>query len=325
MEISDILQAANEHTSALQTVTRSVHEETVRIVDLQMKDVATQMQALDDFVSRARSQNAQHHQSHDRSLGGLSRQVRSSYAEVGCHFTSSYERVRGLGEEMAAKTALIQDSLSPLDAAVTQPLAELRSIVLNTALQEYQPTGETPQKVQYQYPMELPRTEAHDSLLAALRQPAHASPTKTTTTIPVIFHDGPDECEVDGIEEQGERKPAQALGLRELDINVHAGSHVVDENGDEDVKASQQHQQQQQTHHHPGKEPLAPIASFKRSGSASRSGPRSAKKASLPGSSSAVVVALEGRENSAVAFSQSMGAGGMGRRRSPRGIGGLGS
>jgi kinesin family protein 11 len=58
--------------------TKSVHAETVRIVDEQMKDIETQMSALDDFVTRARSQNAQHHDSHAQSLQKLSATVKSS-------------------------------------------------------------------------------------------------------------------------------------------------------------------------------------------------------------------------------------------------------
>lgn len=269
----------------------------MRIVDLQMKDIAAQMQALDAFVTRARSQNAWHHNSHVRSLAGLSTHVKSSYADVGSHFTSTYERVRGLGEEMSAKTALMQNSLAPLDTAVNQPLAELRSIVLNTALQEYQPTGETPQKVQYLYPMELPRTEAHETLLTALRRPANASPSKTTT-IPVIFNDDPEEDLTP--EEDGERQPAPALGLREIDVNINAGSHPSGEDGISVVAIKPAVQQP-----HPSKEPLAPIPGFKRSASAGKLAmPRSAR-------TTTPVVALEGRENAV--FSQSTG-----RRRSPR-------
>lgn len=293
-----------------------MHEETVRIVDLQMKDMATQMQALDDFVTRARSQNAQNHDSHVQSLEGLCTRVKSSYVDVSSHFTSSYKRLRSLGDEMVAKTALVQDSLAPLGVNVNQPLAELRNIVLNTALQEYQPTGETPQKVQYQYPIELPRTEAHEALLGALRRPTNASPSKTTT-IPVIFNDGPDESYKDyAIPEEGEPKSPAAVGLREINININAGSHVEDDHVVA-VKPLQQQYQQAQQH---SKDALAPISSLKRSGSIGR--PRSVKKA-VRATMTPPVVALEGRENAVAAFSQSVGA--AGRRRSPRGVSGLGS
>lgn len=262
-----------------------------------MKDIATQMQALDDFVTRARSQNTQHHDSHIRSLGGLSARVKSSFGDIGSHFSSSYERLRDGGDQISANIATLQASLEPLDATVNQPLADLRSIVSNTALQEYQPTGETPQKVQYLYPVELPRTEAHSNLLAALRRPVNASPSKTTS-IPVIFNDAPDERDDDATpSEEGERKPA--LGLREVHVNINAGSHISDDG----VSTAAAKPSVQQTY--PSRDAPAPIPGFKRSGSAGRLAmPKSARKASP-------VVALEGRENAL--FSQSTG-----RRRSPR-------
>jgi kinesin family protein 11 len=289
-----------------------VHEETVRIVDLQVKDIATQMQALDDFVTRARLQNAQHHESRVQSLGGLATWVKSSYADMGSRFTSTYENVRVLGDEASTKITQLQDFLSPLETTVNQPLSELRSIVLNTTLQEYQPTGETPQKAQYLYPTDLPHTEAHETLLTALRRPVNLSPSKTTTTttIPVIFNDGPDECDEVSppSSEDAERKPqTPALGLREIDININARNHVSDDTSVSNMVTKLQI-----------KEPLVPVPSFKRSASAGKLiAPRSAKKAAP----AVVMVPLGGRENenavngTTVMFARGEGGG---RRRSPR-------
>jgi len=286
-------QAANKHNMSLQATTRSVHEETVRIVDMQMKDIATQMEALDDFVTRARSHNAQHHDSHVQSLQGLSTTVKSSYSNIGSHFTSTYERVRDLGDEMSTKTGTIQESLAPLDTILRQPLAELRSNISSTALYEYEPTGETPQKVQYHYPMELPRTDAHETLLAALRRPVSASPSKTM--IPAIFNDAPDERDEVTPCEEGDRKPSG--GLREIDINISAGSFNSEQNGQSAVPGLAGLPSS-------GDGPLSQIPSLKRStsGTGKLPMPKGAKKA---------VIALEGREN--VPFAQSTG-----RRRSPR-------
>ena len=296
--VTNKLQAANKYNSSIEVATKSVHAETVRIVDQQMKDIETQMQALDDFVTRARSQNARHHDSHVASLGGLSTTVKSSYSNIGSHFNSTYERVRDLGDEMSAKTNSLQESLTPLDSILRQPLAELRTNVTNTTLQEYQPTGETPQKAQYQFPTELPRTDSHDTLLAALRRPLMASPTKTT--VPVIFNDAPvssDEVIVlTPSTDVVERKPTG--GLREIDINI-AGS------------LSSEHLQPSASGGASGAakyEPLPLVPSLKRSMSGKIPQPKSAKAARM-----ASVVALEGRENITQLFSQSTG-----RRRSPR-------
>jgi kinesin family protein 11 len=293
-------QAANKHNSTLQFSTKSVHDETVRIVDAQMKDIEIQMRALDDFVTRARSQNAQHHDSHVVSLDNLSGTVKKSYSNIGTHFTFIYERVRDLGEEMSAKTTSLQDALAPLDENLREPLANLRSNITSTTLQEYQPTGETPQKVQYQYPTHLPRTEPHENLLAALRRPMSTqnshSPSKSTTTIPVIFNDGPSSDPPRDFSRSlafaspdVEKRPMTIGGLREIDANISATSLPARTN-DENA--------------------LPQIPSFKRSVTAGGKLPvlRSGKKS--------VVAPLEGREN--VNLSASLSSGREGRRRSPR-------
>jgi kinesin family protein 11 len=271
-------------------------------VDEQMKDIAIHMEALDDFVSRARTQNAEHHDSHAQSLKDLSSTVSDSYSNIGTHFTSSYDRVKDLGEEMATKTITLQDALSPLDTTLRQPLAELRSNIVSTLLQEYVPTGDTPLKQQYQFPTTLPRTDSHEKLLENVRQPAVSttplvSPTKY---IPVIFNDvaTPAKEEVSP-PSNPTSETAPTLGLREIDLNIHAGSLgfvplSTDTASSNDAEAR---------------------PAFKRSMTASgmRLPQKSAKRAT--------VVPLEGRENNIIpvaAFSQSTG-----RRRSPRIGGGL--
>ncbi|KAL8933738.1 MAG: hypothetical protein Q9216_006230, partial [Gyalolechia sp. 2 TL-2023] len=160
--------AVNEQNTAIQTTTKSVHEETIRIVDAQMKDMATQMQALDDFVARARSQNERHHATHISSLQGLASTVNESYSSIGEHFTSTYDRVKNIGNSVSEQSKALQDTLPPLTQNVQQPLADLRFSITNAPLKEYVPTGETPQKTQYHFPTTLPRTEPHDKLLNKL-------------------------------------------------------------------------------------------------------------------------------------------------------------
>jgi kinesin family protein 11 len=279
-------------------VTKSVHEETIRIVDEQMKDIDTQMQALDDFVARARSENSQHYDTHTQSLKGLSTTVKNSYVNISSHFTATYERVRGLGDEMSAKTSTLREALTPLDTTLRQPLSELRSNISNTLLQEYMPTGETPQKTQYQYPTELPRTQAHETLLAALRRPASAntlaSPSKTISVLndPLILVAGDDELTSTSTQLQIPSLSGSTPtgGLREIDANIGVGTL---NSGAESASALTDLA---------GKPPP-----LKRSttGSGLRAPQKIAKKST--------VIALEGRENTIPSFSQSVG-----RRRSPR-------
>jgi kinesin family member 11 len=263
-----------------------------------MKDIDTQMQALDDFVTRARSQNTQHHDSHVRSLGGLSATVKSSYGNIGTHFTSTYERVRDLGDEMSTKTGALQDSLSPLDSILQQPLIDLRSNITNTTLQEYQPTGETPQKVQYQYPTELPKTQPHENLLAAIRRPRSTTSPSKPQMVPVIFNDAMDAdnttaTSASSITASTDGRPNTAGGLRELDMNtLNLELQGVASSGGATSDGTKE-----STHVFKRSVGKLPVL---------RSGKKSVN-------AHAHVVPAEGRENNAILAQQSTG-----RRRSPR-------
>ena len=162
------------------------------MVDEQVKDLGVQMEALDDFVTRARTENAGHHDKHVTSMQGLSSTVEHSYSSISSHFKTTFDRVRTLGEDMDAEAAdLLQEGIEPLGETVCQPLANLREEVAATSLQEYQPTGDTPEKAAYHFPTSLPRTALHEVLIADLHEAPTPSREVTTSTSagPVIFAD----------------------------------------------------------------------------------------------------------------------------------------
>ncbi|TGJ82425.1 hypothetical protein E0Z10_g6343 [Xylaria hypoxylon] len=175
-KLKDDWTAANTHSTSIQKTTKSVHAETVRVVDEQMRDLNEQMTSLDDFVTRARSQNAQQDDQHTISLQGLSSTVEDSYTNIGDHFKTTCARVEELGSEMDMDIKAAEEALEPLPVNVCQPLADLREDISSTVIREYQPTGDTPQKLTYEYPTELPRTQAHASLIAKLN--GEPSPSK---------------------------------------------------------------------------------------------------------------------------------------------------
>ncbi|KAI4272151.1 MAG: hypothetical protein LQ337_005502, partial [Flavoplaca oasis] len=221
--------AVNERNTAIQTTTKSVQEETIRIVDAQMKDMATQMQALDDFVTRARSQNECHHSTHVSSLQSLASTVNSSYSSIGDHFTASYDRVQNISSDISERSNALQDTLPPLTETVQKPLSSLRSIITNAPLKEYGPTGETPQKTQYRFPTTLPRTEPHDKLLSKIF-PASSNNSSTTSLIPppspsksIIYTDVQETTPTDAsvtAPAPATSTPSKTTGLRELDMNI---------------------------------------------------------------------------------------------------------
>jgi len=206
-------KAINEHNVSIQATTKSVHAETIRIVDAQMKDMATQMQALDDFVTRARSQNERHHSTHVESLSSLATTVGQSYSSIGDHFISTYSRVRDIGTDISNQSTALSASLPPLSTSIQQPLADLRAHITNAPLKEYTPTGETPQKTQYHYPTTLPRTLPPSSLQS--KPSPHRSPNKSA-----IYTDVPPPSNSSLPPTTSPSKDPNPTSLREISLNV---------------------------------------------------------------------------------------------------------
>jgi kinesin family protein 11 len=166
--------AANLHTTSLRTTTTSVHDTTVKIVEAQMANMDSQLHSLDDIVTRIRAQNNDHHTAHTSSLSALSSTVQSSYSSIGEHFSTSFTRVQSLESDMSAQTTALKLTLPTLAPAaeIRAPLSDLRETITSQNLIEYNPTGSTPQRISYTIPTTLPRTEAHEVLLARLRDPS---------------------------------------------------------------------------------------------------------------------------------------------------------
>ena len=184
--------------------------------------MATQMQALDDFVtSRAEAKRAS--SQHTCWISG--RPYLHRQAIVLQHWrplrSSTYDRVRHIGEDISTQSTSLQASLPPLSLTTQQPLAELRSNISGAPLNEYTPTGETPRKIQYQYPTTLPRTESHDKLLG--RKPSAPPPSpRRSPSKSVVYADTP---ATDGDMHPTSTSPSKEAnpgGLREVSLNVNA-------------------------------------------------------------------------------------------------------
>ena len=224
IKLKEDWRAIDERNTSIQTTTKSVHEETIRIVDGQMQDMSKQMQALDDFVTRARSQNERHHVTHLDSLQDLASNVHQSYSSISDHFTTTYDRVRDVGSDISLKSSEVQASLPRLDANLKQPLADLRNQISAAPLQEYTVTGETPQKTTYKYPTTLPSTIAPNKFFsgnhtASLPAPTH-SPNKSPSKGPV-YTDAPSPDNAPGSSSPSKSKD-DPRSLREISLNVSA-------------------------------------------------------------------------------------------------------
>lgn len=130
-----------------------------------MQDVGVQMQALDEFVTRARSQNEAHFEAFTQNLSGLSETVRESYSRMEGELNGFAEDLDSLDNDMSEQTSLSKELLEPFTSTTRQPLSELRGNIESAPLQEYVPTGETPKRRTYEYPTTLPHTQPHEELL----------------------------------------------------------------------------------------------------------------------------------------------------------------
>lgn len=206
-----------------------------------MAHMDTQLHSLDEIVSRIRAQNDAHHTSHTSSLKALSSTVQSSYSSIGDHLSTSFTRVQSLESDMSTQTTALKESLPALseEATIRAPLHELRDAISNQQLMEYNPTGETPQRVAYSVPSELPRTETHETLLSRMRDRPASSDVTRSPSKGLVFNDATNSTSgPDDLFSSTFTKPlfarsmtaSSALGsglntgpsLRELDINVVA-------------------------------------------------------------------------------------------------------
>lgn len=233
-KIKGDFSAVTQQSTSIMNTTTSVHESTVKIVEAQMAQMDTQLNSLDDIMSRVREQNDAHHTAHTSSLSALSSTVQSSYSSIGEHLSTSFARVQALESDVAAQTTALKATLPALeeDANIRAPLHELRSRIESQDLLEYNPTGETPQRVNYTIPDKLPRTEGYESLLSRLRDPPVPAEARSPTKA-LVFNDMENESNDDIF--GSATKPlfgrsvsahsatmTQGTSLRELDVNVVA-------------------------------------------------------------------------------------------------------
>lgn len=247
----------NNRNTSIQNTAKAVHNETVRIVDAQLSDMAIQLATLDGFVTRAREENGRHRIWQCESVRDLSSSVKQSYNSVDDSLQATVERMDNHTAICKDDIGCLEDSLSPFSCSIRTPLAELVTSFESNPMMEYVVTGVTPQKKEWTYPITLPRTEDRDLLLARLRdspalKPAAArSPKKITSpkkmvsprkgfsspsklpspTKTKVFHDDPTSVGQVIRPAQLSNDPIDDFkgGLREIDMNVLAQSSPVDQ------------------------------------------------------------------------------------------------
>jgi kinesin family member 11 len=162
-------QAVNARNTAIQKSTKAIHEETVKIVDAQVDQVGTQMAALDEFVARARSQNEDWHIGRTEKLDEALLKAQKDLAGLKEHTTQSAAATQQLAQQREQDKLELEQLTASLEQDIRQPLQDLTAELEKNRLAEYVSTGQTPQKRDWKYPSQLPRTEDHGVIIARAR------------------------------------------------------------------------------------------------------------------------------------------------------------
>lgn len=228
------LQNASAYNESIQATTRSVHQETVDIVNTQMKHMDKQLQALDEVVVRIRAQNGRDHDTHVESLNALTMRVQNTYSTFAGLQSRTSERTRLLQSEVDSKVKTLGAEISSANQDVIVTLANLRANAQASTITEYVATGQTPQKTQYQYCSTLPRTNGLDKKPAMYNSSIDQDVEELNSTEPkaTVYEDivisEPTSRPSSPVVPRLPAKTCQQGSLRELDVNIVTMSKSLD-------------------------------------------------------------------------------------------------
>ncbi|RKF75430.1 Kinesin-like protein bimC [Golovinomyces cichoracearum] len=243
INLEESCQATEKHSARLHDATKFVFEEILRKVGSQIEEIEKQMCVLEKSINYAKSHNARQYSGHEKTLKSLSNTVTSSFSEIRIHFSSINESMCHLHENMNADWNTALGLLESLDQIVRQPLAHLRETVSGMNLKEYLATGQTPQKVKYDFPTILPQTEDHEAILRAFHNPpddvdsedapVHTkfrSVTGDKSSPPVdeqvsISLNSPSQRKQTNLNEKTLTKSSH--GLREVNVNISKINNII--------------------------------------------------------------------------------------------------
>jgi kinesin family member 11 len=151
-------------------------------VDAQVDQVGAQMAALDEFVTRARSQNEGHHSTRTDKLDDALSGAQKRLTELKQHTTQSATATQQLAQQREQDRVALEQLTGSLERDIRQPLQDLSTELEKDGLVEYVSTGQTPRKRDWSYPSHLPRTDDHGVIIARAR--GLLEPTVVASTTP---------------------------------------------------------------------------------------------------------------------------------------------
>jgi kinesin family protein 11 len=237
--------------------TKAVHQETVNIVDVQLEAMASQMAALDEFVARARQHNESNHHVYAGHIENLSTHVKSTFEDIKAVFENG--NAQTLKADIQAQIAQLTGSIEPLGVEIRRSLQTLSSNVLSTSLTDYQPTGETPLKREWNFPSNLPLTilntapssepkndvTSTPSRIKSPHKTPHRSPRKIASprkAIKEVYVDSPAALPPP-VQRSESARSLPSTSLKEIDLNTtnHTVSFPIEDVSDKLLKENERH------------------------------------------------------------------------------------
>lgn len=163
-------EAVEHQGKMIEDTTRSIHGETVRVVEAQVNNMAVQMQSLDDLVGYAKSQNERYHTSQDKIIEKVALDTTEAHYVTAKNMATSTQTITTLINDLASHEREVAELTNSLVSSTQQPLSELRETITSTNLQEYTSTGSTPPKKIYMYSKSLAKTAPHAQILGQTQQ-----------------------------------------------------------------------------------------------------------------------------------------------------------
>ena len=138
------------------------------------------MTALDDFMTRARLQNDSHHNERLRTLGIIMSRLRTTTRSFEQTQANPKRFLKDLWKDGKRQMLDLEGLVEAMKADTEGPLLELRQELSDNIPDRVRTNRTNPQKREWNYPTQLPRTAEHEVIIAKLR--GLPDPTLTSQT-----------------------------------------------------------------------------------------------------------------------------------------------
>ncbi|KAK9457402.1 P-loop containing nucleoside triphosphate hydrolase protein [Dipodascopsis uninucleata] len=164
--IIESYRLAEQQGEHLQESTKSIHSESIKIVNSQKENLNSQMKSLDEFVMHARAQNEKHYEAYSVASREIDQMVKNG-------FNSANGSINDVGRDLHlySNEAIKLYESAKHDTNVhkdqgSKDFTALRERVLNIKMSQSMSTGNTPRKTRVlNIPNELPRTRPRNSVI----------------------------------------------------------------------------------------------------------------------------------------------------------------